>query len=64
MLRKNIEKYRNKEDKKIWFRFTSEIKVEQENYHNEIFGIILHFLTIWLEKNDGYFFLLGGSSEP
>ena len=21
---------------KIWFRFTSEIKVEQENYHNEI----------------------------
>ena len=21
---------------KVWFRFTSEIKVEQENYHNEL----------------------------
>ena len=26
---------------KIWFRFTSEIKVEKENYHNEITIFVL-----------------------
>ena len=29
---------------KIWFRFTSEIKVEQENYHNEIRARFVFFI--------------------
>ena len=29
-----------------------------------IFGIVLQFPKIWLEKNDGYFFRFDGSSGP
>ena len=29
-----------------------------------IFGIVLQFPTIWLEKNDGYFFDLTGLQDP
>ena len=30
---------------KIWFRFTSEIKVEQENYHNEMITTMIVMIT-------------------
>ena len=38
---------------KIWFRFTSEIKVEQENYHNEINFFLTYprsALVLWFLK--------------
>ena len=34
------------------------------DFKTYISGIVLQFPTIWLEKNDGYFFLLDGSSGP